>query len=86
LTNIQFSGKNPDIVDLVLLSKSKLIVTSATSTFSYWAAFLSNSPVIMHPDHLHADLRNAECNQHIYEGSLLPGFSNELLASNILAL
>ena len=42
---------NNDLVDLLLLSKSRLIITSAGSTFSYWASFLSEGIIIQHPDH-----------------------------------
>jgi hypothetical protein len=42
---------------LILLSRSKIIITSAGSTFSYWAGFLSDSPIIMHPDHIHHSIR-----------------------------
>lgn len=46
---IDFIEGNNDLVDLLLLSKSEIIVTSGGSTFSYWAAFLSDAIVIMHP-------------------------------------
>ena len=48
LPNVKLANKNSDIVDLLLLSKSKLIIMSAGSTFSYWAAFLSKADVIYH--------------------------------------
>lgn len=57
LDNITFIDGNKDIVDLLLLSRSKIIVTSAGSTFSYWAGFLSEVPIIMHPDHIHEPIR-----------------------------
>jgi hypothetical protein len=51
LENITMVQGNTDIVDLLLLSRSKIIVTSAGSTFSYWSGFLSDAPIIIHPDH-----------------------------------
>ena len=67
LDNIVLIEGNRDIVDLLLLSKSKIIITSAGSTFSYWAGFLSDVPIIMHPDHIHEPLRsNKEI--EMYEG------------------
>lgn len=51
LPNVQLAESNPDVVDLLLLSRSKCIVVSAGSTFSYWAAFLSDAAVVMHPQH-----------------------------------
>ena len=38
---------NSDIVDLLLMSRSRIIVLSQSSSFSYWAAFLSEALVIM---------------------------------------
>lgn len=83
LKNIEIVEGNPDIVDMLLLSRSKLIITSAGSTFSYWSAFLSNAPVIMHPDHLHAPVRPVEVNEHWFEGPFDPASPGNLLASNI---
>lgn len=51
LTDTTIVEGNADIVDLLQLSRSKVIVASAGSTFSYWAGFLSDSPVLFHPDH-----------------------------------
>lgn len=51
LPQVQLAEPNPDIVDLLLLSRSKCIVVSAGSTFSYWAAFLSDAPVVTHSGH-----------------------------------
>ncbi len=57
-----------DIVDLLNLSKCKLIITSQGSTFSYWAGFLSNAAIVHHPEHMHVNLRNE--NGRFYEGDL----------------
>lgn len=69
MPNVVRAEKNADVGDLLLLSASRIIVTSAGSTFSYWSAFLSDSPVIMHPDHIHASLRPVEVNKRFYEGA-----------------
>ena len=58
---------NRDIEDMILLSKSKIIVTSAGSTFGYWAGFLSDAPIVMHPDHIHQPIRQFNFND-LYEG------------------
>jgi len=68
LKNIKVVEGNPDIVDLLLLSKSKIIITSAGSTFSYWAGFLSDVPLIMHPDHIYESIRPTSLGQEMYEG------------------
>ena len=40
-----------DIVDLFQMSKSKILITSAGSTYSYWAGFLGECEIVQHPDH-----------------------------------
>lgn len=50
MENVICAGKNPDIVDIILLSQSRYIILSAGSTFSYWAAFLSSAIVIRPKD------------------------------------
>ena len=70
LENISMSEGNADIVDLVLLSRSEIIVTATGSTFSYWAGFLSEVPVILHPDHIHNNNRLPSENPELYEGPL----------------
>jgi hypothetical protein len=47
--------KQPDIVDIFQMSKSKIFVPSIGSTFSYWGAFLSNGIVIRHKDEWHSN-------------------------------
>ncbi|MBX2939210.1 MAG: alpha-1,2-fucosyltransferase [Ferruginibacter sp.] len=59
---------NPDIVDLFLLSKSKIFVGTYGSTFSYWAAFLSDDIVIMHRFLKFASIRPEEMKEEMYEG------------------
>lgn len=70
LPEVNLVEGNEDIVDLLLFSRSRLLVTSAGSTFSGWAAFLSESPVIMHPDHIHQPIRIPGKEASLYEGPL----------------
>ena len=70
LPNIRFIENNSDIVDMLLLSRSNVIVTSASSTFGYWAGFLSDAPIIMHPDHIHKCLRISDPGTGLFEGAL----------------
>jgi Glycosyl transferase family 11 len=70
LENISMSQGNPDIVDMVLLSRSEIIVTAKGSTFSYWAGFLSDVPVILHPDHIYNYNRLPSENPELYEGPM----------------
>jgi len=83
LGNIKLMEGNPDIVDLLLLSKSKIIITSAGSTFSYWAGFLSDTPMIMHPDHIHKSIRPDTVNSNFYEGYMDLYNPNGLFVTNI---
>ena len=46
LGNISVAENKPDILDILLLSMSKVIILSGSSTFGYWAAFLSDAFVI----------------------------------------
>jgi hypothetical protein len=39
------------ISDLLVLSNSKVLIASAGSSFSAWAAFLGQMPSIAHPSH-----------------------------------
>ncbi len=57
LGNVSFAGKNPDIVDLLYLSSADVIFTSLLSTFSYWAAFISEADIILHPNHIGGSIR-----------------------------
>ncbi len=63
---VTFHESKYDIVDLLNLSKCRIIVTSQGSTFSYWAGFLSNASVIHHPEHIHQKTRKVELG--LYEG------------------
>ena len=67
LSNTRFSNSNSDLEDMIKLSKSKIIITSCNSTFSYWAAFISNSPVIIHPSH---QIQIRGNNAHLIEGTI----------------
>lgn len=78
LPAVLFSKNQKDLVDLIVLSKSKLIITSAGSTFGAWAAFLSDAIVIKHPMHLHAPYRQDE---GLFEGIF--DLKNELLVQLI---
>jgi hypothetical protein len=61
-----------DITELILMAKSKLLITSAGSTFSYWSAFLGDIPVINHFEHIHSPIRDESTNQLYFEGGVDP--------------
>lgn len=68
LPEMNMSVEQPDILDMISLSKSKIIVISTGSTFSYWATFLSDAPAVMHPDHIHARIRPEDATGLPFEG------------------
>lgn len=50
LPEISISKNEEDILDILQMSKSKFLILSQSSTFSYWAAFLSEGLVIISSD------------------------------------
>jgi hypothetical protein len=84
LENVQMVEGNNDIEDMIQLSKSRVIIASAASTFGYWSGFLSNAPLIKHPDHIHESIRPASMANNVFEGKF--DSENVLLLSNIRAL
>jgi hypothetical protein len=80
LGNVKIIEKNPDLVDLLLLSRSKIILPTHGSTFSAWAAFLSEAPVVL-PFDYQKPLREDELYNHVYEGVF--DTDNPLLQENI---
>jgi len=66
--NINIVEGNTDIEDMILLSKSSLIIISTSSTFSYWSGFLSDAPIIMHPEHIHERIRDKNIEDSLFEG------------------
>ena len=81
LENISLSEGNPDIVDLILLSRSQVIVVATGSTFSYWAGFLSDAAVILHPAHIYKPNRLPTDVPALYEGPF--DRNNSLLVNSI---
>ena len=67
LKNVHLAENRPAIVDMILLSRSRCIIVSPKSTFSYWSAFLSDAPVITHPLHP-AKIRPERVRKGIFEG------------------
>src|SRR5258706_6397986 len=57
LKNIALAEPKPDILDMLLLASSEIVVLSIGSTFSYWAAFLSDNSVIKNKVEWHLPFR-----------------------------
>ncbi len=79
----EVAQSKPDIVDLLLLGRSKIIVMAPGSTFSAWAAFLSEDTVIKFTDKFQP-LRPLSLQEKVYEGIFDCG--KELLIQNIKAI
>ncbi len=47
LPQVNVAEDKADILDILLMSNSRILILSKDSTFSYWAAFLSDALVIM---------------------------------------
>lgn len=47
LPAVNLEENKSDIVDILLMSKSRVLIISQSSTFSYWAAFLSDALVVI---------------------------------------
>jgi hypothetical protein len=76
-----------DILDILLLSRSKICILSIGSTFSYWGAFLNDGIVLKHPGEWHPEIRPAEVNQIYYEGKIdLSVDMDAQLKTNLLQL
>lgn len=71
LPNVFMAPSRSKIVDILMMSRSKILLCSASSTFSYWAGFLGESALIMHPDHIHQPIRPEAVNRSCYEGPLV---------------
>jgi hypothetical protein len=71
LPNASMAPSRSKIVDILMMSRSKILLCSAGSTFSYWAGFLGDCALIMHPDHIHQPIRPEAVNRSCYEGPLV---------------
>lgn len=70
MENVFLAKKNPDILDILLMSRSRILILSQSSTFSYWAAFLSNAILIKPKDDWQGDLRPIDVNKRCFEGKV----------------
>jgi hypothetical protein len=70
LENVRLAEQKPDILDILQMSKSKIIILSRSSTFSYWAAFLSDAIVIKHIDDWQDNIRPEDVNRERFEGKI----------------
>ena len=69
---VNLSNQKADILDILLLSKSKICILSISSTFSFWAAFLSDGVILKHPDEWHPAIRPHNIDTYLFEGHFDP--------------
>ncbi|MCB0429368.1 MAG: alpha-1,2-fucosyltransferase [Flavobacteriales bacterium] len=70
IPDVQRATPMSDIAELLLMSRSKVIVPSASSTFSLWAGFLSDAILFQHPDHYLRSIRPEASNEKHWEGAV----------------
>jgi hypothetical protein len=70
LENVKRSNNDTDLDDLIQLSYSKILLLSIGSTFSYFAAFISNSIVIKNIHDWQDDIRPKDINDKFFEGKV----------------
>lgn len=88
LPNLTRAPLRSAIVDLLSMSKSRVILASAGSTFGYWAAFLSDAVILLHPQHIPSAIRPDDINRLVFEGPM-PNYAEEaspILTSNLRSL
>lgn len=49
LRNVRMAEPNSSIVDMLLMARARVLITSASSTFSMWASFLGRMPSVWFP-------------------------------------
>lgn len=71
LDNVHLAESNSDVLDIISLSLCKIIVTCPKSTFSAWAAFISDALVIINePSTSNKWIRYNSSSDFFFEGNL----------------
>lgn len=88
LPGVKMAPRNTAIVDILMMAGGHILATSAVSTFGYWAGFLGDCVLIVHPDHIHQPIRPDSVNRIHYEGPAVgpPQQWPALLKENIRAI
>jgi hypothetical protein len=64
------------LTDLLLMSKSQLLITAAGSTYGQWAGFIGNPILLHHPEHHHSNCRPISSDSAPFEGAVWPDTPN----------
>lgn len=91
LPNVTLSAETSALSDLITMSRSRLLIASAHSSFSAWASYLGQCPTIWQPEryHLYEPIFTKELKERVYEGGFDPRSTAgmpELLRQNLLGL
>jgi hypothetical protein len=91
LPNVSISPETSAIFDMITMSRSKILIASAHSSFSAWASYLCQCPTIWYSDRakLYKPIFTNEVKEKIFEGGIDPCADNpipELLKENISQL
>jgi hypothetical protein len=90
LPNVSLSPETSALSDLLTMSRSKLLIGSAHSSFSAWASYLGQCPTLWSSEraHLYQHIFTNETQKSIYEGGFNPDQDSmpELLKLNLLEL
>lgn len=89
LPNVSRFDSGSDVVDLISLARCRVLITTPSSTYSYWAAFLSDrSVVVHHPAHFFKPMRPECVTSQWFEGAVDPNPTQwpELLRQNLASI
>jgi hypothetical protein len=70
LPEVSMATEKADILDILLMGRSRMIVLSRSSTFSYWGAFLSDGIVVRPSEDWQGDIRPRDVNDRVFEGKV----------------
>jgi len=69
MRGVQRGHERADVLELIRLSRSRIIVPSRASTFGMLAGFLSEAAILRDPEWNHGDSRPPEINARRFEGA-----------------
>jgi hypothetical protein len=74
LPNISISSETSALTDMITMSRSKLLIGSANSSFSAWASYLGLCPTVWTSTraHLYRPIFTNEIQKYIFEGGFNP--------------
>lgn len=77
LENVKIISGNSALYDLLLMSKAKLIVPAIRSTFSYYAAFISDAVIIRHRKDFCGKIKSSESEECWFSDNLKVKFFDD---------